>query len=743
MRRRCLAKACYVLLVASIPASLLPVMWLTQGMRKWLEREAPAVLGFLSAHLLPAIPSWIQYTAIQTLAAALLVCAAAWLLLRTGRLPRPAFGKRSVFPLLVVAYAVWAALTCLWSVWPYASRAYLIRELPFYVLAVAAYYLCGRRERWVPIAWALLISAALAGALQGGVVHAMARANDISLDVSFKRYAIVYSNRNFGGPGLVAALLLTAGLGARLVVRTVTDPPRRLAGRVVRGATFALMAAAAGAAGYVLLLADALATKVALVVALAAYVICVLPLKRRWPIVLPLVLAGGIAALTVLANDALWMRAQRLAWSPTTTAHVRMVDGIISYQLYSRRPLHGWGMGTFPATYAQFQPTVAHTLRFTRDVRVTHPHCEPARVLTDQGLIGLLLYVALIGYAFVVAYRRLRSEPPPFRFVAWALWAAALGFIVQGALGKAAMNWGFSASMWILLGVLASTARRQNNEADDEDGPVSAVPPWRWAALAAVAGATCWGWWEWAAGGYASNVHVNQARYLQQTEMKPRSDAAQAALRHFIIARDAARRRCLWPDEMLHMDYVEGWFRTAIDQSSEAIAVLEKVQELAPEFMDTRLHLAVCYRRLGREAEAREQLAEFMRRDPYELMAYTVAYRQDRADGTRMLAEHIYGRLQRPDNWVIEDYPTFEEVRRLLTYYAASSRWRDAQMLVASVQEFFATADVRTQFDPLNAVRSLVKRYRARDLDETVESLLLAFPEARRPRAQSETTQGG
>jgi O-antigen ligase len=60
-------------------------------------------------------------------------------------------------------------------------------------------------------------------------------------------------------------------------------------------------------------------------------------------------------------------------------------------ELFAERPLWGYGSGSFQSAYRQH--------RENRDAPVTVSHTEPVTVAAEQGLIGLLAYLGLIGVA--------------------------------------------------------------------------------------------------------------------------------------------------------------------------------------------------------------------------------------------------------------------------------------------------------------------------------------------------------
>jgi putative inorganic carbon (hco3(-)) transporter len=72
--------------------------------------------------------------------------------------------------------------------------------------------------------------------------------------------------------------------------------------------------------------------------------------------------------------------------------------------LFAERPIEGYGSGSFQAAYRDH--------RDNKDAPVTVSHTEPVTVAAEQGLIGLLVYLALIAVALWTLGRGLWAAPP-------------------------------------------------------------------------------------------------------------------------------------------------------------------------------------------------------------------------------------------------------------------------------------------------------------------------------------------
>jgi O-antigen ligase len=116
--------------------------------------------------------------------------------------------------------------------------------------------------------------------------------------------------------------------------------------------------------------------------------------------------------------------------------------------LFAEKPIQGYGAGSFQAAYRDH--------RENKDAPVTVSHTEPVTVAAEQGLLGLLIYFALIIVALGTLGRGLFSETGPAGLAARAAVLAAFVALLVHTLAYA----GFFEDpiTWVLLAVGASLA---------------------------------------------------------------------------------------------------------------------------------------------------------------------------------------------------------------------------------------------------------------------------------------------
>ena len=704
MKRISPARLCCWLLLCSVPASMLAVIWTPPGVFAFLREHAPALYRFMLG-VQPLRPTWPGHLAVQTLAAVAGVCALLWWL-RRDRENIPARSVRA-FLILLAAYGAMLYVSYLWSAWRYSTLRTAIRLTPILALSgLAAVTVRGDRRR-MALAKAFAGAAVLQAALQGAVillaVGGVESASGWSaLRVAFRENQVFYANQNYS-----AAIVLTAAyLIVALLVRAWRSGQHDRTGLAAR-----TVAGCAGLAvlGFILLVNWSLQARVAALVSVPVGLACLLPGKKAGRALIGLVVVGLIVTGVALGSARIRNALRRRAMAPGSTAHLRAVYWTGTAGAWARRPLFGWGAGTFPAVYPQLEPPVASGLRFTRDVRNTHPHNEFLAVAAHLGGAGLCIYLGLLGVAFITSYRRLRSRPPESRLVGFALWAGCLAFVVQSCFGRAPQDWTWAALFWVLLGTLCAAGGAEPTP--EPDRPERARRGWIPALI--LGGLLFWAWCEWGIGGYRSMVSLRRAAE-RQLQLRTAQDPP-AAYRRYRKAVEQARPRCLWPPLVLNHDYVIGWFLT--DHGEWEKAERHLTRHVPAGMLKTRVLLARCAAATGRPQEARERLLEYVERNPYDLEGYQQLAGLDRARAAELLAQHLRN---------VEGDLVPQKVQELLYLYLQLERREAARNLVQRARQ--------EGLGPEQTVVPLAQRLASSEAErDRLKMLQEVFPELRPP----------
>jgi putative inorganic carbon (hco3(-)) transporter len=167
----------------------------------------------------------------------------------------------------------------------------------------------------------------------------------------------------------------------------------------------------------------------------------------RWTLVVVAVgLVGAVMVVTLVGGKSVGSIPERL--NVDTSGRANLVSG--GLELFGERPLWGYGSGSFQHAYREH--------RTNKDVPVSISHTEPVTVAAEQGLLGLLVYAALIGVALWTIGAGMWRGPPDGR-VAFLARAAILAAFVALLVHTLAYAGFFEDPItWVLLAVGCSLA---------------------------------------------------------------------------------------------------------------------------------------------------------------------------------------------------------------------------------------------------------------------------------------------
>ena len=173
----------------------------------------------------------------------------------------------------------------------------------------------------------------------------------------------------------------------------------------------------------------------------------------RWNVGRAVFVAAGVVALAVAA----------IAVSPTTFGLNQGLNGASSgrpglvsggLDLFGDRPIWGYGSGSFETEYSDHNQHIGQTLSAS--------HTIPITIAAEQGLIGELVYVALVLAALITLFRRCRSEPARV-----AIACAFLALVFHTMLYADFLE---DPITWTLLAIGVALALRPPGEAASDEG---------------------------------------------------------------------------------------------------------------------------------------------------------------------------------------------------------------------------------------------------------------------------------
>lgn len=403
----------------------------------------------------------------------------------------------AVFLILAAVYLSFTAVSALWALHPWTVKYAVAGQSLWLLLAACAAFVAdgaGRRKT-VAVSYALLGAAVSGFALvwHGLLAHTL---NDVKAPLG---------NANLLGVFLILPIAMTVALAFR-------------EWRTRRRIFVVWLYALAGVLDIVVL---GLCRSMSAWLGLFLYVgvLCLLKATKRARLALILVLACGASA------GIFWLAGGFGHLYRTRTYLLRMEYWRRAAVMALERPVAGWGAGGF---FTHNVPLGAETgsnpvlLTVGRDIvrmplhkilgkyHPSSPHNEYLRNAAEGGIVGLLLYVALLGVPLATAlYARRRALGRP-ELLDGAV-AAYAGFLATNFVTKNMCFADFAPHFWILAGFLVSTGFPDGKRAPAAVKCPSAV---RWGIAVLAVAAAGWGIYTFSIRDYISSMDYKKAVLL-------------------------------------------------------------------------------------------------------------------------------------------------------------------------------------------------------------------------------------
>jgi O-antigen ligase len=129
----------------------------------------------------------------------------------------------------------------------------------------------------------------------------------------------------------------------------------------------------------------------------------------RWSVRWTLAAAAGLLALALLvvllapASVHFGLKGNGGSTQNASNGRTKLIEG--GLELFAKRPLQGYGSGSFQHEYELHSKATAENA-------TSASHTIPITVAAEQGLIGFALYVALLVLAFLTLFRDAGRSPP-------------------------------------------------------------------------------------------------------------------------------------------------------------------------------------------------------------------------------------------------------------------------------------------------------------------------------------------
>lgn len=206
-------------------------------------------------------------------------------------------------------------------------------------------------------------------------------------------------------------------------------------------------------------------------VLIAAVAFVVLVMKIR-----PMYIAAGLVLLgaVVLVNqEKIFMRLEThtqdssedvaehfisAANITTDASNVERINRWVSaFRMFKERPVFGWGPGTYQFVYAPFQLSEYFNVVTTNVGDVGNAHSEYIGPLSESGLVGMVLMVLLVFFAFRTGIKLYRHSPSKdIRLMALGITVGFVSYFSHGFLNNFLDTAKVAVPLWGMMAILVA-----------------------------------------------------------------------------------------------------------------------------------------------------------------------------------------------------------------------------------------------------------------------------------------------
>ena len=221
--------------------------------------------------------------------------------------------------------------------------------------------------------------------------------------------------------------------------------------------------------GVALILSQCRAALVSVIAALGVLVCVLLRIKFRWILAVAAVLIGGFFVFQNQIIDALEHNTQDA--SGNFMENVRSITNISTdasnlerinrwqsaIRLFKERPIVGWGPGTYQFVYAPYQMSREKTIISTNSGDAGNAHSEYIGALSEMGIVGSMLVVALVAvavYCGLNAYKKAKDKAT--RVLVLGTTLAIVSYFTHGMLNNFLDTDKLAVPVWSCLAIIAA-----------------------------------------------------------------------------------------------------------------------------------------------------------------------------------------------------------------------------------------------------------------------------------------------
>jgi len=347
--------------------------------------------------------------------------------------------------IVIISGLLWMLLTCITSTMPFVSFKYLIERcwgvFTFYFLGICLF---DKRKNIVTFFWLYIIS------FSAVIVYTITRHAQARFGEKFSHIAANPFYNDHTAYGALLAMFIPIVIGLVFVKKD------NVIGRKFAPFVVLLFLAAVG-------FSYSRGAWVSLVAAMGVLVVLLLKIKLRTILIVALLALGA----GVVFQDKIMMKLEKnnKEVSEDIGSEIQSISNISSdasnlerinrwscaVRMFKDKPLFGFGPGTYMFKYAPYQLSSNRTIISTNMGNGGNAHSEYLGPLSEEGLLGMLLVIAIIVIVTIIAFRLYyRIEDRDIKIIVLCIYLGLVTYFVHGVMNdfldtdKAAVPfWGF------------------------------------------------------------------------------------------------------------------------------------------------------------------------------------------------------------------------------------------------------------------------------------------------------------
>jgi O-antigen ligase len=126
-------------------------------------------------------------------------------------------------------------------------------------------------------------------------------------------------------------------------------------------------------------------------------------------------------------------------------------------EMFHRRPIVGWGPGTYQFVYAPFQQAKDRTIISTNNGDGGNAHSEYLGPLAEEGVLGMLLFISIFVYTLVLGFKLFYAAAErEHRAIIASAFLGLITYFVHGTLNNYLDTDKASVPFWGFIGILVA-----------------------------------------------------------------------------------------------------------------------------------------------------------------------------------------------------------------------------------------------------------------------------------------------